>query len=510
LKETITKYWRKKSAPLWGVLAMVLAISSLTAWGVASPVGSSPDDDFHLASIWCGQGNSSNECEAGSTEATRVVPADLAYSICFAYNSETSGACQGETFNTGISGSFETARGNFTELYPPVFYYTMNFFVGPGIEKSVLSMRLFNILWLTSLSSLLFLFLPKKLKPAAIWSYFITLVPLGMFILPSTNPSSWAILAASGSFLSLLGALKSSGKNVLILGALTVVFTILGAGARGDQAIYNILGLVAALILGFQRNKRFARFTLFAMILSAVNFIFFTTTDQSSVVESGLIDGQQASNMSTLNLIFANLLEMPKLWVGIFGSWGLGWLDTPVPSVVWVAGLSAFVALIFTSLRQITKSKLIVVLSLFAAIWVIPTYVLVKTHALVGAYVQPRYVLPLIVLLAAVVLSQQGSSRIQLGRVQALTVVSALAVAYSLSLHFNLSRYLHGTDSPGWNLDSGIEWWWNFPISPMTIWAVGSLSFLLLLALSAQLIASKDADSNSFGFEWLLPTTKPV
>lgn len=503
LTESKLKPSRTNSLFLWGSLAVLLSFLSFVSWGISSPVGSSPDDDFHLASIWCGQGPATNECELGTSENTRIVPADLAYSICYAYNSETSGECQGSTFNTGISGNFETARGNFTGLYPPVFYYTMNFFVGPGIEKSVLLMRLFNILLLTTLSTLLFIYLPKRFKPAAIWSYFITLIPLGMFILPSTNPSSWALIAASGSFLSLIGALKSSGNNVIFLSGLAVIFTFLGAGARGDQAIYNIIAIAAALALGFQRTRNFVKFVLFGTLLSLINLFFFFTTAQSSVIESGLIDGQITSHMSTMNLIFANLLEMPKLWVGIFGSWGLGWLDTPMPSTVWVAGLSAFVALCFTFLHRISRTKLVVILLLIAAMWIIPTYVLVKTHALVGAYVQPRYVLPLIVLLATVIFAQQEPQRIQLSRVQALVIIAALGISNSLSLHFNLSRYLHGTDNPGWNLDSGIEWWWNLPINPMSVWAIGSLSFILLLIISAQLLSQPNKENSSFGINWL-------
>jgi hypothetical protein len=28
-----------------------------------------------------------------------------------------------------------------------------------------------------------------------------------------------------------------------------------------------------------------------------------------------------------------------------------------------------------------------------------------------------------------------------------------------------------------WNLDRDAEWWWSIPISPLTVWALGSLAF---------------------------------
>ena len=41
---------------LAGLCALALVAVGL-AWSLASPAGSSPDDDFHLASIWCATGD---------------------------------------------------------------------------------------------------------------------------------------------------------------------------------------------------------------------------------------------------------------------------------------------------------------------------------------------------------------------------------------------------------------------------------------------------------------------
>lgn len=485
-------------------------VLTLLSWALASPVGSSPDDDFHLTSIWCGNGEKTGTCEMGTAQNSRVVPADLAYSICFAYNPEMSGACQSETLDSGNSGTFETDRGNFATLYPPVFYYTMNFLVGPSVTKSVLLMRLFNTLLLTALAAILFTFLPRRYKPTAAWTYLITLVPLGMFILPSTNPSSWTLMAASGLFLSLVGAFRSTGRPKLILYILAGVCTILGAGARGDQGAFNILAIGAALLFSRVSRRRRLMLFIYPVILGVVNLVFFFSTAQSSVIESGLVDGKTASDLPTVNLILANLLEMPNLWLGIFGSWGLGWLDTPMPAVVWVAGLAAFIGLGFTALRDMSAKKLSICLALLAAMWLIPTYVLVKTNALVGAYVQPRYILPLIVLFTAVLLFRESSNRLSLTRVQTFTLVGSIGLANSLALHFNLSRYLRGTDVRSWNLDSGIEWWWKLPVSPMTIWILGSLAFLALLAISGQLLAPKALPGSKFGLRWMLTAKSTV
>ncbi|NDB42676.1 MAG: hypothetical protein EB035_06830, partial [Actinobacteria bacterium] len=41
----------------------MLAFVSLCAWAFASPIGAPPDGDFHLASIWCAQGDRLGMCK---------------------------------------------------------------------------------------------------------------------------------------------------------------------------------------------------------------------------------------------------------------------------------------------------------------------------------------------------------------------------------------------------------------------------------------------------------------
>lgn len=55
----------------------LLAIAGLGAWAFASPAGSSPDDDYHLASIWCAQGERDSICELTEHETARALPNQL-------------------------------------------------------------------------------------------------------------------------------------------------------------------------------------------------------------------------------------------------------------------------------------------------------------------------------------------------------------------------------------------------------------------------------------------------
>ncbi|WP_425280775.1 DUF2142 domain-containing protein [Leucobacter coleopterorum] len=96
---------------------MVLAFG---AWALASPVGASPDEDFHLASIWCGSGEREGLCGPGSTADSRMVPDNIERAICYAHEPDVSAACQGKNFLDGEFGLTDSDRVNGDGLYPRV------------------------------------------------------------------------------------------------------------------------------------------------------------------------------------------------------------------------------------------------------------------------------------------------------------------------------------------------------------------------------------------------------
>ena len=81
------------------LLLLVLAALTLVAWAFASPIGSSPDDDYHLTSSWCAGPAAGELCEPGEVADERVVPEALTDIACYAYDPQESAACQGEAFD---------------------------------------------------------------------------------------------------------------------------------------------------------------------------------------------------------------------------------------------------------------------------------------------------------------------------------------------------------------------------------------------------------------------------
>lgn len=463
----------------------MLAAVSLFAWGLSSPVASSPDDDFHLASIWCAAGDREAICAAGEESNEREVPKDLVVdSVCFAYQPTTSGACQGADFGDKPDETVVTPRGNFDGLYPPVYYAVASVFVGGDIESSVLVVRFMNAIIYVGLVAATWLLLPLHRRPALLVAAALSLVPLGMFIVPSTNPSGWAVLSATVLALSLIGFLETTSRQRVGLGVIAVLAALIGAGARADAAVYNGIAIVIAVILTV-RAKRAALLPLIVVFLLAVgSVIFYLSTRQSEATSEGLAPRGELG-VGVVGLALVNLVNIPNLWVGAFGHWGLGWLDTALPASVWVGTFTVFAIVAAVGMRGADGRRILSLVLLALALWIIPTVILVQTGAQVGGYVQPRYIYPLIIMFGVIALLRPVGDPLRFTRIQAAFGVVVLSAANSLALHTNLRRYVVGMDSGGINLDNGIEWWWAAAPSPMTVWILGSLSFGIVLAAIA-------------------------
>ena len=463
------------------MLAPVLALITLLAWAVASPVGSSPDDDFHLTSIWCASPSSAQYCQQDGATGERVVPKSLAKPACYAFDAKKSAACQSDLTFVATPDTPST-RGNYAGGYPVVYYATMGLFAGNDIVASALWMRVLNILLFVGLATALYLLLPVHRRPALVWSWVLTTVPLGLFVLSSNNPSAWTMTGIGMGWIALLGYFETTGRRRIALGALFALSALMAAGARSDGAIYIVLAVVAVGILTVEKSKRWMRSAILPAAVAALSIVFFRSSRSFESLTTGLPDQNLPHDF--LGLVVYNLFEGPSLWTGIFGDkWGLGWLDTSMPAVVWLGGVACFVGVGFVAAGRMDWRKLAVVLGGVLALWLLPTVILVAAGQTVGSNMQPRYLLPLIVMFAGILLLSVRGRPVLLTRMQVLLVAATLSVTQLIALSLNIRRYVSGFDNLGLNLNSDIEWWWNTPISPMVVWLVGSAAFAALLFL---------------------------
>lgn len=476
-------------------LAPVLALLALSAWAFASPMGAAPDDDYHLVSIWCATGDDAY-CQPGSTDATRLVPQALLSSPCYAFYSEESAACQNR-IDFDSTALVESKRGNFVGAYPPLYYSVMSVFVGPDEHFSVMLMRLFNIALFVGITSALYVLLPRNRRPALVWGWLVSTVPLGIFLLASNNPSGWAVAGVGSAWLALLSYYDARTPATRWASAgLVAVSVLMAAGSRGDAAMYVVGALGVAALLAFANTKRFWLLTIFPLAMTVVAGAFFLVARQTAAGVNGFSGAEAgpaaqqaataADSLSGFGLLAYNLLNVPSLWIGSFGGWALGWLDTPIPASVTFLALAAFVGVGFVGLSILNSRKVIAVAGVGFVLWMLPTYVLTQGGDKVGEQVQPRYILPLVVLMAGLLVIEAGRKKFALGRVQTLGVVVALIAANLVALHMNMRRYITGNDVPGWNLNAQAEWFWSGAPAPMVVWAIGSLAFAGLVVVLAR------------------------
>ncbi len=466
---------------------------ALAAWALASPVGSSPDDDYHLASIWCAGGAEPGLCDQGRTDDQRLVPEIFGESTCFRFKPDVSAACQDDTSTQLVS----TKRGNFSGDYPPVYYATMHLFASTHIAESVIVMRLVNAALFVGATTALFFMLAPGRRGALVWGSLVTLVPLGVFLIPSQNPSSWAVIAAATLWVALVGYWQAPSTRLRIgFGAFATLLTVMASGARADAATYSAMTVVVTTIIAAPRSRSSIQRAILPVILIFIAAALFLAAGDSAIITRDAATSDRSVSAIVMLIIF-NLVDMPALWAGALGTRGLGWLDTSMPSTVWFSMIGVLLAIVLVGLRSLNRRKSAALVIVFVTLIAVPLYILVSEGIFVGAGVQPRYVYPLMIVLVGVVTFGFRRSDLGMTRVQLWVVGVAIVVANAVALHTNLRRYITGDDVKSVNLNGGREWWWNLPVSPNMVWAVGALSFAA--AVAGLLVALRRASTNEPG-----------
>jgi hypothetical protein len=472
-----------KRVARWTSISIISAIMTLGAWAFASPIGSTPDDDYHLVSIWCGQGFREGLCEEGSEPREVVVRETLMdYSFCYAFKPEESADCE----ETDLFAP--TTRSNAGEN-PRVFYWVMSWFASNDLTASIISIRFFNsILIVLGFAAVVFA-LPRHLRRVPVVSAVSIAVPLGLFILPSTNPSAWGIYAVVLFFSALLGfVITKDRRSRWILGPIALATLLMSAGSRPDSALYTLVAIAAVIIITFTRKMVNPVNISIAAALLLMGAVFLFGSANTSATLTGAPGGGLTN--FTGGQLYANVTNLPTLWVGGFGVWGLGWLDTAMSPIVWVVGWGVFLSLLFSAIMYFNFQQGLSVGLIFAALIFVPLIALSASGLLVGQFVQPRYLTGLLgMLVAAAMYRTSMNSGPLMSRSQVWIIGFALIFAHLIALRTNLGRYLTGMSEVQENLDYGFEWWWVdrpasgdlFWFSPNLVWITGSVAFAVFL-----------------------------
>lgn len=435
--------------PVRAIAIVLAAFLALSAWALSSPSGSSPDDDFHLASIWCAQGERAGLCES-ITDKSVDVPAHIPLGSCFAFHNDTTGACQEIIGDELIS----TDRSNLTShSYPGGFYWAMSWFASPNVTASALAMRLINVALFLALAVATFVMSARRLRQPMLVAIGITIVPLGMFIVASTNPSSWALYSPLFVYVLARSLLdESSRRRSWMIAVLVVAAGAIAAAARADAALFVLVAFGLALWGPLTRWVRRAQVWAAGISMMLISGVSVLSGRQSGSALAGLSD---STNGAGVGLLLKNLLEIPSLYIGALGGWGLGWLDTSPPAIVFASLTLLLGGLVFgaISVKQSRREFIVPGLVLILMI-ALPLVMSQGAAASIGTFVQPRYVLPLLAL-GVVTLITTNTTQYLISPRQVFLGLLIVTAANALSLYINVARYSTGLSNMALNLNAG-------------------------------------------------------
>lgn len=469
-------------------VCMLAFLGAFFSWALASAPGAFPDDDYHLPSIWCPRPFNASGCEVKTVDGVVHVNVPEVFSrlACYVHNREASAKC---IRNYDDSSKMWTTRVD-TGDYPLGFYQFSHLMVSDSIESSIIAIRFMNSAIAVLLLALILWQAPRRLKPTYALVLLGSWVPLGVYFVASNNPSSWSITGVAAYALALYAATQSQDRKRVVLTVLAVIGALLCFTSRADASFYVlVVSLVVWMLAKPSRDKRFLM--IVSGVLSVIGLVVMANCGQSNALS---FVQPKASQIGLPRLLFGLIRTLPNFMVSFWGSGAsLGWLHTPLRTDAAAFIMLAVGFLLLISLRSFSVRKAPAVVVSLGALLGIPFVLMFRQgYADVNSY-QTRYMLPLLAVLVLTMLLpvESKDSRRDVKRNLFLVIPAAILLILG-NFYAQLSvlrRYLTGveikvaTDSRGFLLNGGAQWWWKLPFGPTESWMLGAVAFALGVTL---------------------------
>ena len=496
-----------RSRYLLAVLLVVAVIVASLAWVVSSPVGSSPDEDFHVGSVWCPPPVDETGCQISTKDGEKavMVPQSLAkeYVTCYAFDHDNSAQCALNASDEELAPTLRWDDGN----YPWGYYQFAHLFVQHSTSHAVLALRTVNTLLAIGLIGAIIALADSGLKRAISVAVTVAWLPMGFYFVAGMNPSSWAMTGTFAFAAGLLAATRSVGRRRVGLIACALAGAVLACTSRGDSAFFLFV-VTVALAFAVPLTKRIIPEATLACVASLVGIWVMARTN---VAASHLGSGNELAEYSLKHIAWLNASSLPNYLRGFVGHLlGPGWNDVSYQGTVSYGASVVVVAVLCWSLRSLSWRKALSAITVAGAITGVPVVIGLRGHFNNVLTYQPRYMLPLFAVFMLMLLAPSpardeggrslGSRPFRVpqgvaGRVGTGLVAAVWALTNARALYLVIERYAFGHTAHGMpidlstrNLSDGNEWWWpNAPVGPMTVWVVGALAGFVASALAAYL-----------------------
>jgi hypothetical protein len=483
---------------LAALLGAVLVV--LGSWLLASPPGSSPDDVYHLGSIWCGQGFDERclPSSAGERSNFALVPSPICDINCYVFDqSSRSAACLNRVL-PGSPNVFDVVETNIRRERANLYYATMNLLVGDDVGRTVARIRVVNALTVLTMVLMTALVAGPRIRTAFLVTWLVASLPLGLFMVTSVNTTAWGIAGLGTIWANGLTVLGHQGsRRRVAAGVLAAVGWILAVGSRTEALPHLVFVMSAVVVLavlddrdlvdrvavGFRRLHLSTRLLL--VISAGAMLVWIGRIGGSRIFASQFGDLQNGWDRLVArdigNPFFTLAMDIPTFWVGVLGSWNLGWLDTRVTPMGSVPTMAVYVALLTLGLMGASRARMTSASIIGLGMLLLPLLSLIPIARMVNEEIQARHFIALIYVLLGIALTRDRmATPLQIGRGMYLTMTLALGAAHAAALWMNIGRYTTGfTEFLFVPIGREPEWWWSAGPAPFTVWAAGSVAFLV-------------------------------
>ena len=463
---------------------------ALSAWAFASPIGAPPDGDFHMASIWCAQGDRLGMCKVqkinNSPQVELLTPRTLSRyqnpygHFCYVGNSGASAGCTNIVDETSVTELIASGRIYPLDRISTPFYDWSSRLSSRNIESSSFKIRIANALFFLAITSLLLMAF-KKYRAVTALALLVGLGPWGSFLISSIHPSAWTITLLPLFLVALFVAIKDKSTVLRVFAALAALLIWFTAqDVRYDSTYFMVIALFVAIASGIKFQHEFTSRPLWLKVsvvaILAIIYIRLLHPLVRSVFEVSQLD--KVFNLTTTKL--------PLTLMNLFGgNYGLGSTDTPLSDLVVFCGIVSLFLVIYATAQRVSRKNWLIVFLMSTPLILFPLRTELDGTGSSGRYILPLYLMCLVTYLASVetsftrpLITSKTISRV---------LVLTLTLGNSIALHQTMRRYITGVDVIGWNLNQNAEWWWTVGPSPMTIWILGTIMFGVTATLILQI-----------------------
>ena len=452
------------------LVASVLLFTTLACWSFSAPLNNGFDPTFHLASIWCGWGESPGKCEDYGLRD-------------YGYGGKIPDELRG--LSTSEMRDQEIASPSTRSLFYPI----MRVFASKKATQSVLFMRLFQSFIASMIFGSLIYFSSRKMRIAILSAWTFTMIPIVISTLPQTTPRSWAYLSGMSSWAYLKLALdrnkqKQDSKMLWILYGFSLFLAI---ASRWDATLFVAFTSAVVLSIHFVKNN-LMKFRTLAWFLGSGIVLFgllrslfprlasYTTFDFGSTFTSG-------------KTIF-QLIHIPE---NIADGLGLGVRLTDLgPNLIGIIGLVLFSFVLSRSLINANKYQVFGVIAVFTIIFLAMFQITLRWTEQIGP--SGVYVVQLLTVMLGLSIALTDSELLFLYRkLNQAIFISLLGFSHALALFSRMEWAVRPTSELNdtyFNLSLNGGWWWNSPIGPNVVYVVGALSLPAWLIVSWSVAAN--------------------